>query len=200
MEYGPFGYLELTNVPKMPKYQHDDFMVSIYRETLKSKEYFVKHFREKYKKNELPIWMVGELISFGTLIYFFEGLDNNLKQKISEPFSIEYPVFKSWLKCILYTRNLCAHHMPVWSRYWQVKPQIPNHVKPGTSDLWHIPVVIKDDNLFGILSVLRYLQKIIAPQSSWKRRFLELLDKYPDVPKDRMGFQKNWQESPIWQD
>ena len=55
-----------------------------------------------------------------------------------------------------------------------------------------------DDRILGLLSVLHYLLRQVAPQSHWKDRLKTLLAAYPDIPIRFMGFPENWEESPIW--
>lgn len=201
LRYGPFGYLQKCSLPKISDDDFSKLLLCVDEDTKrKSKEYFITHYFQKYSESNIPIWMVGEIISFGSLVTIFNGLENNLKKEISDLYDIEYSILANWLKFILYTRNLCAHHMPIWSRYWQYQPKIPTYVKPDKDDLWHVPINIRNDNLFGVLSVLRFLQKIIAQGSKWKNRLFNLFSEYPDIPKDKMGFPENWLDSPIWKD
>ena len=48
------------------------------------------------------------------------------------------------------------------------------------------------------LSVLKFLLNQIAPQSFWPKRLINLMERYPDVPRKPMGFGENWRECPIW--
>ena len=42
--------------------------------------------------------------------------------------------------------------------------------------------------------------KIIAPQSKWKYRLIDLLERYDDIPGRIMGFPDNWENHEIWKD
>jgi len=92
-------------------------------------------------------------------------------------------------------RNVCAHHARLWNREFDAKPLIP---EAKHDEQWHQPVQITSDRMFGILTVLYYLLRQVAPQSAWKDRFRQLMDTYPDVPLRFMGFPENWEDSPIW--
>ena len=64
---------------------------------------------------------------------------------------------------------------------------------------WHDPVPIHGDRIFGVMTILQYMLRQVAPQSAWKQRFKLLLADYPDIPIRFMGFPNNWEESPLWQ-
>ena len=56
----------------------------------------------------------------------------------------------------------------------------------------------RDDRIFGLLSVLRYLLRQTAPASAWPERLKAVLAAYPDIPLADMGFPESWEQSPIW--
>lgn len=52
--------------------------------------------------------------------------------------------------------------------------------------------------MFGILTILSYLLERIAPETGWRARLLELLDRLDADELCRMGFADGWQECPLW--
>lgn len=81
--------------------------------------------------------------------------------------------------------------------------------KQGADDLeldtrfdlvWRDPVDVfaAQHRLFAAITLLRYMMAIIAPQSQWPDRFVNLLSAYPDIPLLQMGFPENWRTCPIW--
>lgn len=93
-------------------------------------------------------------------------------------------------------RNLCAHHARLWNREFGNKLLIP---ESGAAPEWHSPVPIINDKTFGMLTVLYYLLKQVAPQSQWRQRMVALFANYTDIPLRFMGFPENWKDSPLWQ-
>jgi abortive infection bacteriophage resistance protein len=63
---------------------------------------------------------------------------------------------------------------------------------------WYTPVEIKNNRVFGILTILKYLLDKIAPQSKWSSRLIELLKEYCEIPLRSMGFPDGWASTPIW--
>lgn len=52
--------------------------------------------------------------------------------------------------------------------------------------------------MFGILTILSYLLERIAPETGWRARLRELLDRLDADELRRMGFADGWQECPLW--
>ena len=134
-------------------------------------------------------------MSFGCLLTMYRGMASSFKKEISAYYGIPDEVLTSWLQTINVIRNTCAHHSRLWNRVLGVKPYIPRKNKYPQ---WHEPVLIPQDRIFGILTILRYLLRIIAPQSKWQSRLYELLDEYSEISRWSMGFSDNWKESPLW--
>lgn len=192
-----FGYSDPANFPGLTSEEHERLMVTINDEKHRSKEAFVKHFLDKYGdcNADLPLWMVGEVMSFGCMLTMCKGVSNPIRRSIAAYYNISDEMLTSWLQTINVIRNICAHHSRLWNRELGVRPYIPRKQKYPQ---WHVPVRIPQNRIFGILTILRYLLKIIAPQSKWESRLLTLLDEYPEISRWSMGFPDNWKESPLW--
>lgn len=141
----------------------------------------------------LDDWKSVEPMTFGAARRAYEALSGKNRSKVAEVFGVHHVVLSSWLESLLLVRNVVAHHGRLWNRQMGARPKIPNKDR-----IWHEPVEIVGDRLFGVLSICRYCLRKIAPQSSWQLRFEGLIDEFPQVPIKRIGVPKNWKESPIW--
>ncbi len=193
---GPLGHLDRSNLPGLSAEDHRFLLSRIHEEQRKSREDFVRHYQEKYtSETELPLWMAVELMTFGTMYTLFRGLPSRIKKDVARTYGLYAPVLASWLRTLNVVRNICAHHARLWNRDVDVSPLVP---EASHAPDWHQPVAITGDRMFGVLTVLYYLLKQVAPQSAWKERFKQLLADYPDVPIRFMGFPENWEDSPLW--
>lgn len=197
--YGPFGYTTPENLPKLTGDHFGNFLSRIYTETKRSREIFVGHFREKYGNAHpyLPLWMVAEVVSFGLTFTFFTGVEPNIKRVVARYFGVPDEVLFSWLRALHVVRNICAHHGRLWNRELGVRPLFPYKRKYPE---WHEPVNIPNHRIFGVLTILKYLLGVVAPQSLWPKRLHCLLEEYPEVSRISMGFPANWDDCPIWRD
>ena len=196
LAHGPFGYLDRANLPGLQVHEHRDLLERIREEARRSREAFVTHFFAKYTtETDLPLWMACELMTFGGMFTLYRGLAKPLQQALAGQFGVADTVFESWLRALNQARNLCAHHARVWNRVFGLRPQIP---RANKHPQWHQPIAIRDDRIFGLLSVLRYLLRQTAPASAWPERLKAVLAAYPHIPLADMGFPAGWEQSPIW--
>jgi len=194
---GPFGHLDCANLPKLSPDEYGDLLKRLKKDEARSKEQFVKDFKLKYGDVHayLPFWFAAEIMSFGMLIKIFQGVEREIKRRIAAVYGIPERVLLSWLHSLNFIRNICAHHARVWNRELRHKPLLPNRRKHPE---WHVPVEIKNNRVFGTLTILKYLLDKIAPQSRWPSRLRGLLEEYPEIPLKPMGFPADWEENPIW--
>jgi abortive infection bacteriophage resistance protein len=196
--HGPFGY---ANDPKSrPKLKREDFAkfyAGLLEELGRSKEQCIKHYFKKYgdEHDVPPIWQAVEVMSFGNIVTLYRHTTSKVKQGVASTFGIPDTVMESWLLSLNTIRNICAHHSRLWNRELGNRPMIPRLEEFPD---WHLPVQIRNERLFGILTILKYSMNRIAPQSQWALRFHKFLADYPDIPIADMGFPENWDQNPIW--
>jgi len=204
-KHDSFGYIEKKNFPNLDDKQFQKLKENIDFETdrcrnLKSKtqEDFVLHFFNKYgdHHNTLPLWMLGEVISFGTMHTFFKGVSDDIKKAIASYYKIPDAVLISWVSCLHSIRNLCAHHARLYNRTIGYKPYLPSNVTKYSQ--WHTPIKINNSRIFVIIMICKYLMDIIIPKSQWKYRFESLIKEFSEINLYNYGFPNDWMLSPIW--
>jgi abortive infection bacteriophage resistance protein len=195
--YGPFGYLEIenfSNALSIAKYK--ELLAGIGNAVNKSKEEFVGRYKAKYtEEHNLPFWMLVELMSHGELCTIFSFLKDTMKKEIARDYRIPAPILNSWLHTLNFTRNACAHHSRLWNRILPISPLVPN---PRSVPEWHYPVSFRNDHIFAVLTIIKYLIGFINPANDFQQRLIILLGIYPDIPLSYMGFPHNWLDCPIW--
>ena len=197
LKYGAFGHLNPNNLPKISYERWNDLIQKIRDEAIHSQERFVEHYQGKYtKETDLPLWMAVELMTFGMLLTFFRGTESEIKRSVAAVYGISAEVLDSWLHCLNQVRNICAHHGRLWNKVLGIKPAIPRINKHPQ---WHRPVEVRNEQIFAVFTLLRYLISYVAPLSRWPDRVEKLLLDYSDIPLKQMGFPENWKDSPIWQ-
>lgn len=197
MQYGAFAYLDRASLPGISVENHRRLLNKMRTEANYSHEEFVCHYLAKYtRETDLPLWMACELLTFGGMLTLFNGLATRIKKDVARDFGLNVPILGSWLRAINQVRNICAHHSRLWNREFGIRPMLPHK---ETFPDWHDPVKITDERLFGILTVLHFLLKQVAPQSQWRQRLTNLFDDYSDIPLRFMGFPENWEAAPLWQ-
>jgi abortive infection bacteriophage resistance protein len=195
-QFGAFGYLDKANLPNITSDKFQKWLFDINGEANKSTETFILNFRKNYPSSKgFPIWILVEVMTFGKLLTFFNGVNDKIKKTIAASYGTTDEVLKSWLLTLNSIRNVCAHHSKLWDRVLAIKPKIPKRNKH-----WFAPVQINNSRVFCVLTMLAQLLKIVAPQSNWKERLLDLFNDYKDIPLYKLGFPKGWENIEMWKD
>lgn len=193
-KYGSFGYTEPKNFH--PKFEHDHWLSKLKNEVKRSRDEFVNHFKKNYIGfPELPIWMMTELMTLGSLSFCYRGMSHEDKRAISAPLGIHYKTLGDWLHKITYIRNVCSHHGRLWNRELAIRPETRSPDKN-----WHPPITPRNDRIFYILLILRYLLKQTNSSNEWKVACEKLIKPFSTKAQWRaaMGVPENWEEHPLW--
>lgn len=195
--HGAFGHTDAAKF--FQRFDHADLMVRLHEETDRSSELFIKHFRRTYAEYpDLPVWMLTEVMSFGTLTRMFRGMVRDDQRVVSSRYTLQPSIFGPILLHLVYVRNLCAHHSRLWDRVWSIKPTLPN------GPLWKAPIIPGNDRLYSTLCLIQHLLNRCPAIGSfapdWRDRLHALLATPPNTPHALacMGMPTTWTTHPIW--
>ena len=198
-ELGPFGHMEEAHFkpyipagPNNPARGLDfaDFKGKARTNEKQSSEVFVSHYRANYDNESLPLWMLTEIISFGTLSRIVENLsDRQIQRLIARDLALSQTQLVSWMRCLCYVRNICAHHGRLWNRELSVKPELLQR--------WRMQGVTRD-KLYVVLLVVLHLLHEIAPNCNWKERVSDHILSNQDIAVSAMHFPGDWYRIDPW--
>lgn len=167
-------------------------------------EDYVQHHHLTYTESDMPIWVAGEFLSFGSLVRLYSLMQDRDQTTVARAMGVSSgKKMSSFLHSMSYVRNVCAHHSRLWNRQLTVKlPKFySGEVGPDLHHLANAPVEAK---IYPTLSVMAYLVRNIAPHSRWPIRLSEDLKKFPEVPglspTGDMGFPEGWSQLHLWHD
>lgn len=181
--YGSLGHLESAHFEN-EKY-HEAFLVELDKEVRRSQEIFIKHHFDKYEGN-FPVWVAIEVLSFGTLSKLFSNMKNEDKNYIANSnYRVPAIYLESWLKCLSYVRNICAHYGRLYNRPLTSKPRLGHKSKQ---------LGIQQNRIFAHLYILKQLIPERRKWSDFVTRLEALLSEYNDVIElERIGFPEDWE-------
>lgn len=165
---------------------------------VRSKEDFIKHHKDKYGL-PLPIWVVCEIWDFGTLSTLFEGMKEADQDEIAQKYGLSNGrIFASWLRCLNYLRNVCAHHSRLWNRNMDNQPKLP----PAHELAWVEHFIGQNHyqaRVFLLLCISKYLLTTINPNTTWWERLTQLLLEFPaldhlELNLNSMGVISDWEQ------
>lgn len=113
--YGALSYLDYNNF--VSRKFHKSFINTAEREIGRSDEKFIEH-HIKSKNSVFPIWVVFEVLSFGTISKFYKNMKTIDKKNISKLYfnNIDYLYIENWVNVLSNFRNLCAHNSRLYNR------------------------------------------------------------------------------------
>jgi len=195
--HGPFGHVDPRKF--FCRSNHHVWLDGLRKESRRSKELFVIHFRNTYDEfPDLPIWIATEVMSFGSLSRMFSDMDKIDQRAVAQRYRLQWSILPRWMHHLAYVRNLCAHHSRLWDRIWAIKPKLP------AGKAWKPPHLPGNSHLFATLLLLRHLMKqipaIVGFASQWRIRVADHLAAPPGTsnPLERMGLTTNWDEHSVW--
>lgn len=147
--------------------------------------------------------MSVELLYFSELSKICQHLKNRSdRTDIAKAFGIkDDSIFCSWLHTLNYVRNICAHHARLWNILMDITPT--KYVNKDPSKIWLTDTEVQcaqSSKLYYTLCIILYLLQTVNPKTNFRKQFLEMLAKYPNVNVGYMGFPSDWENHPLWAD
>lgn len=179
-KYGATGYIKFNNWVDKKEYckhyikdQEKKFKEQIKRNLMDRSNEIIKEFQEKYPNENIPIWMLVEILTLGEAISLFKLMAPNLKLKIARVYNIPSAEFlENWLFKIKLIRNLCAHNMKVYDIQFGQKTKVLTEWKE---------IEIDYNKLALILAIIQHFIKEVNP--TYKSRTFSciksFIKKYP---------------------
>jgi abortive infection bacteriophage resistance protein len=196
LRYGAFAHEDSTYFARPSIWQQCQSELN--KEFARSRETFADHYRTRYTQlNTPPIWVACELMTLGHLSRWLQNTKAPKdRQAIADAYGLDEKVLVSFAHHLTIVRNHCAHHGRVWNRKFSLKMQLPNKKPQLLANEFNRQ---EDRRLYNTLVMLIYLLRIISPASRWPHQFSRLLQRYPLICINDMGFPTDWQQSAIWQ-
>jgi abortive infection bacteriophage resistance protein len=150
---------------------------------INEEEIFIRHHKSKYN-GQIPVWVIMEVTTFGTLSKLFYNLKIEDKKSIALMCGkVHYSLVKSWLYSLSHIRNVCAHYGRIYDKKFNAKPKIPRKYQQYKID---------DERLFASIIAIKH---IILDKSEWNSFMISLkalIDQYEIVNLNLIGFPINW--------
>ena len=180
MKYGSDCYLDAQFFQKADF--HEDFVAAFEMEKYHQRDTaFIKHHNETYG-GKMPIWVAVEVFPFGMLSRFYWNMIIEDQREIANCFNTTPVFIRSWLKCLVDVRNICAHYGRIYNRILSSEPKM-------YSEHRHIP----QRRIFAIILILKRLLNNLTAQKNFVFNIITLIEEYEDVINlSYIGFPEDW--------
>lgn len=196
LKHGPNWYQDPSLFNQSKYFIHATFIDKIKEQInhdpkdAKKRDVFIEHFYRNYDDPDMPpCWMVFESISFGSISIAFKNMDVRECQEICRKFGLKHKFLSSWIHCISYIRNVCAHHARLWNKVCTIKPLVDQNYREDMK---------VNNKIYAQLAIIQIILKQVAPDNHWAERLKKLLAEHPKTPISQMGMPADWAERAIW--
>jgi abortive infection bacteriophage resistance protein len=209
---------QLSGDQSLGKHTKFDAWTTTWRDAVKSgaeDEDFLKHHLLKYPHQDVPIWAVTEVLSFGNLPYLFELMQTPDAREVARMFGFAHPSrFGAMLRMMVDFRNACAHGSRLFNRAFKRPIALGQHDTQGDllthlvgSDFTNTPK--PRQRLYIYAAVLAFMLRSHTSGSNWHLTFktqikkLDIKLQAPDgtellSPNVSMGFPADWLDLDLW--
>jgi abortive infection bacteriophage resistance protein len=185
---------------------YDRWLAKVLAAQTRSSEDFVLHFQQKYD-GRLPVWVVTEILDFGSLSYLFQGMKVSDRNEIAARLGIidrhgggNGGALVNWLRVLNYVRNVSAHHSRLWNR--NLADQIaPSHLH-SIPDLRHLSDRgVTHFRIYSTLCIIAFLLAAIRQEPNWAAQVGRLVsEEIPACSRSlhELGFPAGWSAQRPW--
>ena len=164
------------------------------KEYRKSTEDFIQHFKNEYSNPYPPAWILGELLTMGSVNMVYRNLkEDRIRKAISNRFGLQPKVFESWLTTLTLVRNACCHHSRVWNKVNFILPVMPRRIHRS----W-ITLPVDVQRTYFNICIIKYFVNTVSPNNDMLAKLRWLFIDFPEIDLAAMGFPKGWEMEPLW--
>ncbi len=178
-------------------------------------EDFLTHHLLKYPRQEVPVWAVTEVLSFGSLPYLFDLMVSSDARAVAQSFGFTHPrMFGVVIRMMVDFRNASAHGPRLFNRVFKRAFSLGPHQTSGDM-LEHLLAAEftatpkPKQRLYIYAACLAFVLTSHSSGSAWPLAFKTQLRKFHvDVraedgadlvsPYLSMGFPRNWEDLALW--
>ncbi|MFW3589353.1 Abi family protein [Vagococcus fluvialis] len=139
-KYGAFGYLNFSNWYQIDKSidmkqaisnrKRDE---SKFKDDLKAKvsrSSSIDINKECNLENGFPsIWLAVDVLTFGDIVFMLKNMTNKNLREIADFYDCSNSELKSWMSCLNFVRNMCAHNSNVIDIRFKTTPVLKDEWK-----------------------------------------------------------------------
>lgn len=169
-KYGSHPHLDSTLFT--PQHRYKQTLEKLKSEVNRSKEPFIKHFKDKYSEALPPIWASVELMTLGQVSHWFSSIKlRQDRQLIAKYYDLDEKILASFLHHLTIIRNICAHHSVLWNKKLTFEFVIPKAMQEKFN-------IHEKRKLFNTFVMLEYLMEKISTDKQWRISIESLIDKH----------------------
>lgn len=163
--YGAFGYLNFSswsNRDKFSKYKVETQQFYIKKsllKTMKKSQLSELKNRHNIENDGFPsVWLGIDLLMFGNIVTILESMSEKNLRLIALEYNCSTEELVSWMKCLHFVRNICAHNSKLIDIKLTTKPKVRSDWMDYFDNLYLKGAIVKPSNkLAVVITIIIYL-------------------------------------------
>lgn len=139
-----------------------------------------KSIQQYNYKGYYPLWVIMNIISFGTACIFFKKLKNEIQIEIGKYFDLSFETMHSYLSHLVFFRNACAHNEVIFNLRTENRLK---HKDKKSIDIYEQLEIKKNEyntysnGINNLLSIFIVFKQMLPKNifSDFKKKFFKLL-------------------------
>ncbi len=170
---GAFAYLDFSSWCNRNEYckhylndQQKNFVYRLKNKMRTSNSRDIKH-KQNLNRNNLPtIWLATDILTFGDILHLLELMSNSNLKRIADCYDCTPKEFLSWIKCLKFVRNICAHNANIIDIKLNTTPMIISE--------WH-PILFQfsdgkyTDRVAVVLCIIHRMMTKVNPNYNYNK-------------------------------
>lgn len=177
---GAYYYLNFSNWCNKDEYckyylqdKQSDFKKRIRKKIALSDSHELSDNSNLNKDGFPSIWLVIDVLTFGDIIYLLSLMSNKNLKKIADFYDCSPNELISWLKCLKFIRNSCAHNSMIINTKLKTTPLVKKEWEELLFRYPHKQQKVTD-RLAVVLCVLKHLAEKVNPSYNYNKIYASL--------------------------
>jgi len=198
----PYGYLQKGLYYDQERFERDvASLEELWRKHQKLGDPLVRHYVQTYCRDCPPIWLAGEIMTFGLLSRFYANTkrEHPAKRQLADAAGLRPVTLEKVSRAVAVFRNHVSHHVRIWDRKFATYP-IPKRMRYYPDNLkrcFHVSSERWQQSSYTYFCLITHLEAHLGHESNFGWRVLELVREY-DPPKGPMGMPDDFESRLIW--
>jgi len=194
--FGPLGYRDAANFKNASVFKAQ--LAHFDKTIADSSESCIVHFKSNYGNDQVPIWALVEVETFGPVTRLYDNAGKDLKRFVAAEYGIGSGPLRSYLQHLRVLRNFCAHHARlVGRRFYGYSPFVEWQGLNETVDTRTLVA-----QFLFVYRILKGTPSVCFDRDEWKTRLCKAFAGSPapkafDLAK-LMALPTNFEHSPLW--
>lgn len=169
-KYGAYGYTDFSKWTDRKKLNNEtrrekesEFCDDLKTKISRSGLYDLSD--DNLNEDGMPsIWLAMDILTFGDIVYILSIMAQKNLNEIANYYNLDSETFVSWMYCLKFIRNLCAHNSNIIDIRLKTRPKI---LEEWQTVLYKNSKGVYSNRIANVVLIIKHFISKINPKYSW---------------------------------